>query len=112
MGFIERLGYGIDRMIRLMADAGLPAPRFQETAAGFQVTLTGTAHRLIGEADDTRRWRQLDLNERQEQALAYLAEQGSHHQPRVPGTVPRRQRRDDPARPCRPGAQGPAAQDR
>ena len=40
-GFIERLGYGIDRMIRLMARAGLSAPRFAETAAGFQVTLVG-----------------------------------------------------------------------
>ncbi|NIV28486.1 MAG: transcriptional regulator, partial [Anaerolineae bacterium] len=30
MGFIERLGYGIDRMIRLMTGAGLPAPRFEE----------------------------------------------------------------------------------
>ena len=41
MGFIERLGYGIDRMIRLMAEAGLPAPQFEETAAGFRVTLQG-----------------------------------------------------------------------
>jgi ATP-dependent DNA helicase RecG len=76
MGFIERLGYGIDRMIRLMAEAGLPSPRFEETAAGFQVTLEGHSDVLIGEEIDARRWRHLGLNPRQEQALAYLAENG------------------------------------
>ncbi len=76
MGFIERLGYGVDRMIRLMANAGLPPPQFQETAAGFQVTLTGYGESLIGEADSKRQWRHLDLNERQEKALAYLADKG------------------------------------
>jgi ATP-dependent DNA helicase RecG len=76
MGFIERLGYGIDRMIRLMARAGLPRPRFEETAAGFQVTLEGPGEALIGEDADALRWQHLGLNERQEQALAYLAERG------------------------------------
>jgi ATP-dependent DNA helicase RecG len=76
MGFIERLGYGIDRMIRLMAEAGLPVPRFEETAAGFQVTLVGQGAALVGEDADVRRWRLLGLNERQEQALAHLTESG------------------------------------
>ena len=74
MGFIERLGYGIDRMIRLMAGAGLSPPRFEETAAGFQVTLMGHGSALISKEAGARRWRHLGLNERQEQALAYLAE--------------------------------------
>jgi ATP-dependent DNA helicase RecG len=76
MGFIERLGYGIDRMIRLMAKAGLPEPRFAETAAGFQVTLMGQGTALFSEQIDTLRWQHLGLNERQEQALAYLADKG------------------------------------
>jgi ATP-dependent DNA helicase RecG len=76
MGFIERLGYGVDRMIRLMAGAGLPAPQFQETAAGFQVTLTGYGESLIGEDDNSRAWRHLNLNDRQEKALAYLTDKG------------------------------------
>ncbi len=76
MGFIERLGYGIDRMIRLMTAAGLPAPRFEETAAGFQVTLSGHGASLISDRADALRWRQAGLNERQEQALAYLMEMG------------------------------------
>jgi ATP-dependent DNA helicase RecG len=76
MGFIERLGYGIDRMIRLMSEAGLPPPRFEETAAGFQVTLFGHGTALISEEADARRWRHLGLNERQEKALVYLADRG------------------------------------
>lgn len=39
LGYIERLGYGIDRMIATMQEMGLPAPLFEETAAGFRVTL-------------------------------------------------------------------------
>jgi ATP-dependent DNA helicase RecG len=74
MGFIERLGYGIDRMIRLMSEAGLPTPRFEETAAGFRVTLFGPGGSLISKDVDARRWRHLGLNERQEKALAYLAD--------------------------------------
>lgn len=76
MGFIERLGYGIDRMIRLMTGAGLPAPRFEETTAGFQVTLAGHGASLICEQADALRWRQAGLNERQEKALAYLLAEG------------------------------------
>ncbi|MGD2206382.1 MAG: helix-turn-helix domain-containing protein [Anaerolineae bacterium] len=74
MGFIERLGYGIDRMIRLMGEAGLPQPTFEETAGGFQVALAGHGSALISEEYDARRWRHLGLNERQEKALAHLAE--------------------------------------
>jgi ATP-dependent DNA helicase RecG len=76
MGFIERLGYGIDRMIRLMAEAGLARPRFEETAAGFQVTLFGHGAALMAEDAGAESWRHVGLNERQEQALAYLAERG------------------------------------
>ncbi len=76
MGFIERLGYGIDRMIGLMAEAGLPAPRFEERAAGFQVTLVGQGPALVSADADPFRWRHLGLNERQEVALGYLAERG------------------------------------
>jgi ATP-dependent DNA helicase RecG len=76
MGFIERLGYGIDRMIKLMRDYGLPAPRFQETAGGFCVILYGHEEGLVTEEIDRGRWSHLDLNQRQETALAYLLEKG------------------------------------
>ncbi len=74
MGFIEYLGYGIDRMIKLMRDYGLPAPRFQETAGGFRVILYGHGEGLVSEEIDRGRWSHLDLNQRQEKALTYLLE--------------------------------------
>jgi ATP-dependent DNA helicase RecG len=76
LGFIERLGYGIDRMIATMQEAQLPAPRFEETAAGFRVTLYGHGDDLVSSAPAGQRWGNLLLNPRQEQALAYLAEHG------------------------------------
>ena len=76
LGLIERLGYGIDRMLRQMADAGLPPPAFRETAAGFLVTLQGQpAEGLTAEGLDTREWVKLGLNERQIAALVFLTEQ-------------------------------------
>jgi ATP-dependent DNA helicase RecG len=86
MGFIERLGYGIDRMIRLMGEYRLPAPRFEETAGGFRVTLLGSddAPQLTPrsshdggaskaeESLDLSAYRHLELNLRQEKALTFL----------------------------------------
>jgi ATP-dependent DNA helicase RecG len=72
MGFIERLGYGIDRMIRLMREWGLPAPRFAETTNGFKVTLLGPGEKLGSEEIDRSKWQHLDLNERQQAALEFL----------------------------------------
>ena len=73
---IERLGYGIDRVVKQMSEAGLPPPRFRETAAGFLVTLEG---RAVAQAEaagvDTREWLRQGLNDRQIAALLYLTEQ-------------------------------------
>jgi ATP-dependent DNA helicase RecG len=76
-GLIERLGYGIDRMLRQMADAGLSPPEFRETAAGFLVTLRGQAgdDRYDVGGADADEWRRMGLNERQIAALIHLAEQ-------------------------------------
>lgn len=74
-GLIERLGYGIDRMLRQMAEAGLPPPSFRETAAGFLVTLQGLPADAQGERVDTREWLRMGLNERQVAALIYTGEQ-------------------------------------
>lgn len=75
-GLIERLGYGIDRMLRQMADAELPAPEFRETAAGFLVTLRG--HTGDDRADvggvDTSEWERMGLNERQIAGLLHVVE--------------------------------------
>ncbi len=75
IGLIERLGYGIDRMLKQMASEGLPPPVFRETAAGFLVTLQG---RSVSEAVDggldTSEWLRLGLSERQIAALLWLAQ--------------------------------------
>jgi ATP-dependent DNA helicase RecG len=71
MGFIERLGYGIDRMLHLLQQAGHPPPQFAETEAGFQVTLY--ARTAVPEIQRIR-WAHLELNPRQELALRYVIE--------------------------------------
>ncbi|MFC2023275.1 ATP-binding protein [Chloroflexota bacterium] len=98
MGFIERLGYGIDRMIQKMARAGLPQPRFEETASGFKVTLVGHGAALIDDHAGGRWWRLLDLNQRQDRALAHLADKGRitnrDYQKLCPDVSPETLRRD------------------
>jgi ATP-dependent DNA helicase RecG len=111
MGYIERLGYGIDRMISAMTEHGLAAPQFEETAAGFKVTLESTAVEsppparplasgspapslmtpaaLLGQAP---------LTERQQQALAFIQANGritnSDYQALAPDVSPETIRRD------------------
>ncbi len=99
-GLIERLGYGIDRMLRQMADAALPPPEFRETAAGFLVMLRGQAgeDRNDVAAIDTSEWRRMGLNERQISSLLHLAEQrritNSDIQELAPDVSPETIRRD------------------
>ena len=76
LGFVERLGYGIDRMVASMAEAGLAAPLFEETVAGFRVTLRGRGEELVS-LEASPRWGNRRLNPRQERAVAYLAERGT-----------------------------------
>ncbi|HSN78498.1 MAG TPA: ATP-binding protein [Anaerolineae bacterium] len=98
LGFIERLGYGIDRMIAAMQEAGLPAPRFEETAAGFRVTLLSHGHDLVSASPATQRWGNELLNPRQEQAMSYVAQNGritnSAFQTLCPDVSPETIRRD------------------
>ncbi len=98
MGFIERLGYGVDRMIAAMQEADLPAPRFEETAAGFRVTLLGHGHDLVSASPAAQRWGNELLNPRQEQAMSFIAQQGritnSAFQTLCPDVSPETIRRD------------------
>jgi ATP-dependent DNA helicase RecG len=98
-GLIERLGYGIDRMLRQMEDAGLPPPLFRETAAGFLVTLVGQpVEEPAPDSLDTREWARQGLNERQIAAMIHLAEQrritNRDLQDRYPDVSPETVRRD------------------
>ncbi len=76
LGLVERLGYGIDRMLRQLAAAGLPSATFRETAAGFLVTLPGLPEaEAVPGGIDTTAWRRMGLNERQIAALLFVVEQ-------------------------------------
>ncbi len=98
LGYIERLGYGIDRMISAMQEAGLPAPIFEEMAAGFKVTLYSAGDDLVSAQPDQQRWGHVFLNERQEQALVYVQTHGritnSDFQELIPDVSPETIRRD------------------
>lgn len=90
LGFIERLGYGIDRILRLMGEAGMPTPTLEETANGFKLTLFGAGDTFSQpvpvalappvaqqqEASSVARWRAMGLNPRQIDALAFVERDG------------------------------------
>jgi ATP-dependent DNA helicase RecG len=81
LGFIERLGYGVDRIINLMAANGLPAPEFSETAGGFRARLYNvlgskggeSGREVIASVSDAP---DVLLNPRQEVALQFLRQVG------------------------------------
>lgn len=74
LGYIERLGYGIDRVIALAQEWKLRRPSFEETPGGFQVTLF--ASNETAAPTIRQRWETLDLNQRQRQALDFVARHG------------------------------------
>jgi len=80
LGFIERLGYGIDRIVRRMVEEGLPLPRFEEMDAGFKVTLFRQPRQwqpAHGAADHSiRAWLEQGLNERQITAMNFVMDHG------------------------------------
>jgi ATP-dependent DNA helicase RecG len=112
MGYIERLGYGIDRMISTMSENGLSAPQFEETAAGFKVSLESAAIELnaanlvsptsgnSGRSAMTSAayLAQTPLTDRQQQALAFIQANGritnSDYQALAPDVSPETIRRD------------------
>ena len=71
LGFVERLGYGLNRVVEVMRRDRLSQPRFEETAGMFRVTLHGAEH-LPAPAVDLDAYQDLELNSRQQQALVFL----------------------------------------
>ncbi len=73
LGFIERLGYGLDRVVTSMHRQGLRPPRFEEVAGSFRVALFGEALPVRPGMDfDLSAFEHLELNSRQQLALGYL----------------------------------------
>ena len=78
LGFVERLGYGLKRVVTVMQKAGLRPPRFEEIGGSFRVTLYNTllyntswadlSHSLLPEVLQSN-----EFSLRQRMALGYLA---------------------------------------
>ncbi|MFN8375839.1 MAG: ATP-binding protein [Anaerolineae bacterium] len=83
MGFIERLGYGVDRVIELMKQQHLRAPDFQERAGGFCVVLYNEIEQYKVETQEpivpqfNGKYRGVPINPRQEAALIHLHSNGN-----------------------------------
>lgn len=97
LGFVERMGYGLNRVVTAMRQNGLPAPEFEEVGGAFRVTLFGQAFPTQS-LPDLSAYRDLDLNPRQMQALDYLAQNpritNSDYQELCPDVHPETLRRD------------------
>jgi ATP-dependent DNA helicase RecG len=97
MGFVERLGYGINRVMRAMEHHGLGPPVFEEVGGTFRVKLYNTTRAGIPKVvrHDLVK---LDLNLRQEKAIAHLVEKGriknSAYRELCPDVSPETLRRD------------------
>jgi ATP-dependent DNA helicase RecG len=80
MGFIERLGYGVDRVIALMEQRKLRLPEFEEISGGFRAALynqidvveEAAAVPAVVASDVLSHYRNMPFNPRQEAALVYL----------------------------------------
>lgn len=90
LGFVERLGYGLDRVVNVVRQNGLRSPRFEDVAGSFRVTLygeplaalegmrertfssEGSLARIADPVPDLTPYREMGLNSRQELALGYL----------------------------------------
>jgi ATP-dependent DNA helicase RecG len=72
LGFVERLGYGLNRVVTVMKQAHLPPPRFEEVGGSFRATLF--AAEPSAPPPDLARYDGLNFNLRQERALGYLAQ--------------------------------------
>ena len=85
MGFIERLGYGVDRVIDLMQQQQLSAPEFEETGGGFRVILRNADIKSKVQLPAAKPAPQLngmykgvEINPRQEEAILYLTREGGN----------------------------------
>ncbi|MBE2268432.1 MAG: putative DNA binding domain-containing protein [Anaerolinea sp.] len=86
MGFIERLGYGVDRVIALMRERRMQDPDFAETAGGFRVQLYNESLDPLPSSSDDEQpavirfdgtYQGQPINPRQEAALIHLHTNGN-----------------------------------
>ena len=99
MGFVERLGYGLDRVVTVMRQNNLPPPLFEEVAGSFRVTLYNPViSQPVAPLPDLSAYRGLNLNPRQQMALGHIAQHrritNSEYQALCPDVHPETLRRD------------------
>jgi ATP-dependent DNA helicase RecG len=101
MGFIERLGYGLDRVVAVMRQKNMRPPLFEEVGGTFRVTLYSAMEMQVDSQDALTllsTYNSLDLNPRQQKALGYLAFHkritNSEYQEQCPDVHPETLRRD------------------
>lgn len=70
LGFVERLGYGLDRVVQVLRQNGLRAPRFEEVGGTFRVTLFGDLGKISPAGMES--YLEMGLNPRQHLAIVYL----------------------------------------
>ena len=77
MGYVERLGYGLDRVVEVTREQGLLPPQFEEIAGTFRVTLYSSmpGQGIDGHAPDLSAYAGIGLNPRQQAALAQFSRQ-------------------------------------
>lgn len=75
LGYVERLGYGLNRVVTVMRQNNLPEPKFEEAGGAFRVTISNTAvgAQSFVPLPDLTEYANHELNPRQEFALGYLA---------------------------------------
>ncbi len=72
LGYVERLGYGLNRVVTVMRQNHLPAPQFEESGGAFRATLFGADVTPAPDAPALNAFQEYELNPRQERALSYL----------------------------------------
>jgi len=84
LGFVERLGYGLNRVVGTMRQYGLADPGFEEIGGTFRVTLINTiagtfsptGAQIATHLPDLSHYAKYNLNPRQETALGHIASHG------------------------------------
>lgn len=74
LGYVERLGYGLDRVVDVLRQVHMRPPRFEEFAGTFRVTIFNDhpAGSSKNKEMDLSAYEKLNLNTRQQAALEFL----------------------------------------
>lgn len=98
LGFVERLGYGLDRVVAAARARGLPPPEFSEVAGTFRAALRARTFTARPQAAERLEISGVELNDRQRVVVQFLAENrrvtNSDYQTLCPDVHPETLRRD------------------